>query len=97
MAIRVGALRDSTLMVKKLADVPLIVCTSPEYLDKHGRLSSPKTLMTHDCLIDDNQSDATVWRFHSAGGDGAVKVGGTFRANSPGATAQMALGGLGIA
>ena len=97
LAIRVGVLRDSTLMVKKLADMPLIVCASPQYLDKHGRPDSPKTLMTHECLIDENQSNATVWRFHSADGDVAVKVGGMFKANSPGAVAQMALGGLGIA
>ncbi len=97
LAIRVGVLRDSTLIAKKLADMPLIVCASPAYLDKHGRPSNPKTLETHDCLIDDNQPDATVWRFHARRGDVAVKVGGTFTANSPGAVAHMALGGLGIA
>ncbi len=97
LAIRVGTLRDSTLIAKKLADMALIVSASPTYLGKHGRPTSPKTLATHDCLIDENQSDATVWRFHSGRSDIAVKVGGTFRANSPGAIAQMALGGLGIA
>jgi len=97
VAIRIGALRDSTLIAKKLADMPLIICAAPAYLEKHGRPNNPKALATHDCLVDDNQSDATVWRFHSARGDIAVKVGGTLRANSPGAIAQMALGGLGIA
>jgi len=97
LAIRVGVLRDSTLIAKKLADMPLIVCASPEYLDKHGRPTNPKTLETHDCLIDDNQSNATLWRFHAGRGDVAVKVAGAFTANSPGAVAQMALGGLGIA
>lgn len=97
LAIRVGLLRDSTLIAKKLADMPLIVCASPAYLDKHGRPTNPKTLQTHDCLIDDNQADATVWRFQTGRGDIAVKVAGMFTANSPGAVAQMALGGLGIA
>lgn len=97
LAVRVGALRDSTLIAKKLSDMPLVVCASPSYLDRHGRPSSPKALTTHDCLIDENQSDATVWRFRSGRGDLAVKVGGALRANSPGAIAQMAVGGLGIA
>lgn len=97
LAVRVGALRDSTLIAKKLSDMPLVVCASPSYLDRHGRPSSPKALATHDCLIDENQSDATVWRFNSGRGGLAVKVGGTLRANSPGAIAQMAVGGLGIA
>lgn len=97
LAIRVGVLRDSTLIVKKLADMPLIVCASPDYLNQHGRPAHPQGLATHNCLIDDNQADATVWRFHNGNHDLAVKVSGTFGANSPGAVAQMALGGLGIA
>lgn len=96
LAIRVGALRDSTLIAKKLADMPLLVCASPEYLNENGWPRNPKALTTHNCLVDENQSDATVWRFHSGHGEVAVKVGGTFRANSPGAIAQMALGGLGV-
>ena len=97
LAIRVGTLRDSTLMARKLADMPLIVCASPAYLTQHGRPSTPKALAMHACLVDENQADATTWRFHSARGDIAVKVSGTFRANSPAAIAQMAIGGLGVA
>lgn len=97
MAIRIGALRDSTLIAKKLADMPLIVCASPEYLAKYGRPKTPNALLTHDCLIDENQSDAPVWKFQSAKGDTSVTIGGTLRANSPGGIAQLAAGGLGIA
>jgi len=97
LAIRIGALRDSTLIVKKLAAMPLIVNAAPAYLEQHGRPNNPEALSTHDCLVDENQSDATVWRFYSTRGDVAVKVSGTLRANSPGAIAQMAMGGLGIA
>jgi len=97
IAIRIGALRDSTLIAKKLADMPLIVCASPEYLAKYGRPKTPNALLTHDCLIDENQSDATVWKFQSAKGDISVTIGGTLRANSPSGIAQLAAGGLGIA
>jgi len=97
LAIRVGALRDFTLIAKKLANMSLIVCASPAYLTKAGRPRSPKAQTSHDCLIDENQSDASVWRFHSARGDVAVKVGRKFRANSPTTIMQMALGGLGVA
>ena len=97
LAVRVGALRDSTLIAKKLSNMPLIVCAAPAYLAIHGRPESPKALATHDCLIDENQSDARIWNFQSVQGDTAVKVDGTLRANSPSAIAQMAVGGLGIA
>lgn len=97
LAIRVGTLRDSTLIARKLADMPMIVCAAPGYLDKHGRPKAPQALASHDCLVDENQSDATVWRFHAERGDVAVKVSGALQANSPGAIAQMAIGGLGVA
>ncbi len=97
LAIRIGALRDSTLIARKLADMPLIVSASPDYLTRHGRPKNPKALATHNCLIDENQSDAMVWRFQSGRGEIAVRVSGPLRANSPGAIAQMVEGGLGIA
>lgn len=97
VAIRVGALRDSTLIARKLAAMPLIVSAAPTYLNEHGRPINPRALATHDCLVDENQSDATVWRFYSTRGDIAVKINGKLRANSPSAIAQMAVSGLGIA
>ena len=97
LAVRIGVLRDSTLIVKKLADMPLVVCAAPSYLDRNGRPKNPNALTTHNCLSDDNQSDATIWRFNSSREALSVKVDGLLRANSPAAIAQMAIGGLGIA
>ena len=97
LAVRVGLLRDSTLMARKLSDMPLVVYAAPSYLETHGTPAEPATLATHSCLVDENQANATLWHFHSSGGDTAVKVSGPLRANSPLAVAQMALGGLGIA
>jgi DNA-binding transcriptional LysR family regulator len=97
LAIRVGTLRDSTLIAKKLGDMPLIICASPRYLSAHGRPSNPMALATHNCLIDENHSDATAWRFRSDSRESVVKVAGTFHTNSPAAIARLAVGGLGIA
>lgn len=97
LAIRIGALRDSTLIAKKLSDMPLVICASPAYLDAHGRPPTPRELATHDCLIEDNQSDPTAWQFHKGEHSMTVKISSVFRANSPGAVARMAVGGLGIA
>ena len=96
LAVRIGALRDSTLIAKKLSDMPLVLCASPDYLDSHGRPKNPRALTTHTCLIDNNQVELNVWRFRSADGEHVVRLNGTVQANSPGALAQMAIGGLGI-
>lgn len=97
LAVRIGPMRDSSLKARKLADMPLMVCAAPEYLAQNGRPTNPKAVATHRCLIDENQSDATFWRFISGKEEIAVKVNGAFRANSPAAIARMAMDGLGIA
>lgn len=97
LAIRIGALRDSTLIARKLSDMPLIVCASPDYLDTHGRPQDPRALSTHACLVDNNQVELNVWRFHADGHEHVIRLNGAVQANSPGALTQMAIGGLGIA
>ncbi len=96
LAIRIGVLRDSTLIARKLANMPLIICASPDYLAARGRPGDPMALATHNCLIDENPADATAWRFRTGGRDFVVKVTGAFHANSPAAIANMAVAGLGI-
>lgn len=97
LAVRIGDLRDSTLIARKLSDMPLIVCASPDYLAEHERPGDPMALATHNCLIDNNPADANVWRFRNGDRDLVVKVAGVFRANAPAAIANMAIAGLGIA
>lgn len=97
LAVRVGLLRDSTLIARKLADMPLFVCASPAYLKAHGLPDDPMALATHNCLIDENPVNATAWRFRKGSRDFVVKVAGNFYANAPAAVANMAIGGLGIA
>jgi DNA-binding transcriptional LysR family regulator len=96
LAIRIGALRDSTLIARKLTDMPLILCASPKYLDRHGRPQDPRALSTHACLVDNNQREINVWRFKSGAHEHVVRLNGAIQTNSPGALAQMAIGGLGI-
>ena len=97
LAVRIGRLRDSTLIARKLSDMPLVVCASPAYLKAHGRPGDPKALATHSCLIDTNHPNATAWRFWAGARDIVVRVAGNFQANAPAAIANMAIGGLGVA
>ncbi|WP_300013522.1 LysR family transcriptional regulator [uncultured Roseobacter sp.] len=97
LAVRIGVLRDSTLIARKLADMPLIVCASPAYLAANGHPGDPMALATHSCLIDENPADATAWWFRTGARDFVVKTAGAFHANAPAAIANMAIAGLGIA
>ncbi len=44
LALRVGQLKDSSLMSRKLADSELIVCAAPGYLQTLPKITSPKDL-----------------------------------------------------
>ncbi|WP_448249698.1 LysR family transcriptional regulator [Thalassotalea agariperforans] len=50
VAIRIGELHDSTLLARRLADNPMLLVASPDYLKKHGTLTHPQELINHVCL-----------------------------------------------
>ncbi|NKB76023.1 MAG: LysR family transcriptional regulator [Gammaproteobacteria bacterium] len=96
LAIRFGGLSDSTLMARKLRDMRIVICASPDYLDNKGEPLHPEALATHDCLVHNVSMGPVSWRFKV--GEELISVGvkGSFKANSPRAIAHMAAGGLGI-
>lgn len=96
LAIRFGALQDSTLVARKLLDMRLIAVASPGYLAEYGEPKHPQALTTHNCLLPLTAADPNNWRFRIDGEQVAVPVDGSFKANSPRAIVHMALKGLGI-
>src|SRR6516162_963078 len=50
ISLRMGGLNDSTLVARKIADLPRIVCASPSYLARHGRRASPAERVARDSL-----------------------------------------------
>ncbi|MFW8595171.1 LysR family transcriptional regulator [Cribrihabitans neustonicus] len=97
LAVRFGALQDSTLVASKLCNMRQVVVAAPEYLDQHGRPAEPEALATHNCLLQLWAARSDVWMFRDGPRARAVTVSGSFRANSPRALAHMAAQGLGVA
>ena len=96
LAIRFGTLKDSSLVARKLVDMRLVCCASPDYLTKYGHPQEPAALTTHNCLLQSSTSLTDHWEFKGRRGPYTVPVSGNFRANSPLAVANMAADGLGI-
>lgn len=96
LAIRFGALRDSSLVARKLMDMRLIVVASPGYLAEQGDPAHPQALATHNCLLPLTAADVSNWKFRIDGEQIAIAVDGSFKANSPRAIVHMAAAGLGI-
>ncbi len=97
IAIRIGRLRESSLVARKLAPVRLVVCASPGYLEERGVPQSPPDLAEHECLQYTLSSDSGRWRFLDDARAHDVQVHGHFSANNGDAIRLAALAGRGIA
>lgn len=96
LAVRFGALSDSSLVARKLMDMRIVCCAAPQYLARHGIPESPAALAAHNCLLQSSAGNSDVWEFRDGGRILPVTVSGNFRANAPLAVANMAADGLGI-
>ena len=97
IAIRIGRLRESSLVARKLAPVRLVVCASPDYLVARGVPGTPQDLKDHDCLQYTLSSHADRWQFSEGGETHDVQVAGSFLANNGDAIRLAALAGRGVA
>ncbi len=65
LAFRVGELEDSSVVALKISSSRLIVCASPEYLEKNGTPQTPEALKQHVCLVTSNNVIFTPhWTFN---------------------------------
>ena len=97
VAVRIGHLRDSSLIARKLFDARTVVAASPHYLHMHGTPASPEELKDHDCLVYSNLEDPDRWSWtDSTGKRRAVDIKSTMRASSGDFLTNAASHGLGI-
>lgn len=97
LAIRIGTLADSTLVARRLAPCPMVVCASPSYLAARGTPRRIADLAAHDCLgyTLSRTIGADTWSFGGAT-RASIAVNGTMRANNGDALVLAAVAGMGI-
>jgi DNA-binding transcriptional LysR family regulator len=96
VAIRIGALPDSSLVARPLQPYRAMVCAAPEYLARCGTPQTPQQLANHNCLSFAHGNRYNLWRFSQAGVLHEIEVHGNFRANNGLALRTAALKGIGI-
>lgn len=102
-AIRVGRLTDASLITRRLCDARVVLAASSTYLAARGTPGVPMELAGHDCIIDTNFHEPTLWRFRArpdaADGDTAapVAVRGRLAFSNAETCLAAAAAGLGIA
>ncbi|OYX87504.1 MAG: LysR family transcriptional regulator [Rhizobiales bacterium 17-65-6] len=51
VALRLDAFEDSSLIMRKVADVERVVCAAPAYIERAGAPEQPSDLASHQCLL----------------------------------------------
>lgn len=98
VAVRIGDLPDSNLIVRKLAVDQRVIVASPGYLQQHGKPETPKALSQHNALVFTNPCPLNHWIFtDSKSKEIGVKVSGNFETNNCETLNNAVLSGLGIA
>jgi DNA-binding transcriptional LysR family regulator len=97
IAIHNGPLTDSSLIMRKIASVPVIAVAAPSYLERKGTPTDLTHLEQHDCIVFAPHGDPFPWKFTTAGRDIRIKPKGRFRTHDAEQIRAAVLAGLGVA
>ncbi|OJH35478.1 LysR family transcriptional regulator [Cystobacter ferrugineus] len=99
LAIRIGALGDSSLVARRIANNRRVLCASPAYLRRRGTPRVPSELAAHDCLLlFGAKGRQDTWNLLDASGRGIdVRVRGRLESNFGELLRDAAVAGEGIA
>jgi DNA-binding transcriptional LysR family regulator len=92
LAVRIGSLKDSALIARRIAPVRKVPVASPDYLARRGRPEHPRELAGHDILLYANES----WRFRVGKAWEHVRGRPRLRADNGEMLRAAAIAGLGI-
>lgn len=96
LAIRVGALRSSSLISRRIAGRRSILCASPDYLKRRGRPRSPEDLARHDCIGFTGHAFWPDWPLQKGSQRKTIKPKGPLVTDNAEANLQAAITGLGV-
>ncbi|OTA21543.1 LysR family transcriptional regulator [Xenorhabdus beddingii] len=96
IAIRIGVLKDSSLVARPLGMYRMAVAAAPEYLNERGFPSSPEELSEHDCIGFRLKMAPRHWSFQRDNTGFSVEVNDNLSINHGEALRQAALSGVGI-
>jgi DNA-binding transcriptional LysR family regulator len=95
VAVRIGALKDSGLVMRKLADNRRIVVGAPAYIERCGAPRAPSDLEGHECLH--YGGIGGHWRLVGPGGAAVeAEVGSRLRCDNGEVAHDWALDGYGL-
>jgi len=96
VAVRIGHLRDSSLVAIRIGEVRRVVCASPQYLRHHGIPRTPQEIRAHQCVRHMGLSPRSEWNFRVAGRAVVVPIACALVSNEIDSTLAACANGLGL-
>jgi DNA-binding transcriptional LysR family regulator len=97
LAIRFGALQDSTALVARhLATQERVICGAPSYLKRHSAPASPMDIRNHRCIVGSPKGPPQVWHFRENGVEKRITPPATHQVSDGEAMVEAAIRGLGL-
>jgi DNA-binding transcriptional LysR family regulator len=97
VAIRVGLMRESRLLARKLGESRMVVVASPGYLNERGTPKTPDDLADHNLLRFGFAKWENGWPFKIGGETIAVMPSGNALVSDGEAMQHLAVAGMGLA
>lgn len=98
IVVRIGALEDSSLIARKIADCPIFLVASAAFVDRHGAPDAPEALPAYPAIVYTRHRAAADWRYrHVTGTTGSAQFSAAFGANTADMMVAACGRGLGIA
>ncbi|HVP62128.1 MAG TPA: LysR substrate-binding domain-containing protein [Myxococcaceae bacterium] len=96
LAVRAGALRDSSLISRRVKGLEAWLFASPEYLDRRGTPTGVEQLAEHDCVLFRPRRGHADWTLAGPGGTTRITVRGPVAGDDFSFLREAVLAGAGI-
>jgi DNA-binding transcriptional LysR family regulator len=96
VALRIGALADSSLIAVRVGEICRVVCASPAYLKSRGAPKSPDDLAKHDCITYPPLQSPGAWTFRRDGTEHIAPVRSRMTVSNLESACDAARAGIGI-
>jgi len=98
VALRLGALADSSMTARKMGSSQRMVVATPSFLTEAGEPHQPEELVGKDFVIYDSREGGNVWQFrHRSGIEQSVTLSGRIRTTAAEGLKAALLADLGLA
>lgn len=96
VALRMGALSDSTLTARKIGQSRRLVLGTPSYFEGAGEPQTPADLLAHQAVIYDQRGGGAAWTFRQGSAEVAIIVKGRVRVTAAEGVREAVFSDLGL-